>query len=243
MRKTVLIVEDDNEQLNMLKQLVLTANENAEVYTTDSVAEAYKLLMEKTVDVFLVDIVLDAGKPGDTAEIRLVERLRRVPKYMFTPVIFVTSLEDPAMYAYTDLNCIGYIEKPFDPMRIVKLVERALNYTTAREKETTLSFRKDGVLYPVRLKEVVYMESINHVMYVHMADGSVLEVPYKTCKCVLREEDTSGSLVQCGRGVLVNREYVHGIDTANKYLMLKDGHGMVNIGGRYKKKLLAEFGE
>lgn len=41
----------------------------------------------------------------------------------------------------------------------------------------------------------------------------------------------------------MNREYVRGIDTANKYLMLKDGHGMVNIGGRYKKKLLAEFGE
>lgn len=243
MRKTVLIIEDDNEQSEMLKRLVLTVNENAEVYTAGSVTTAYKLLMEKTVDVFLVDIIMDTAKPGDTSGIRLVERLRQVPKYMFTPVIFVTSMEDPAMYAYTDLNCIGYIEKPYDPVRVMKLVEKGLNYTTAREKDTTLSFKKDSILYPVKLREIVYMESLNHIMYIHLSDGSVMDIPYKTCKCVLEEEDTSGKLIQCGRGVLVNRDYVQGVDTTNRFLMLKEGHGMVSIGGRYKKGILAEFGE
>lgn len=243
MKKTVLIIEDNFEQMNMLKQLVLTASDNVEIHTADNVSSAYKLLMEKTVDVFLVDIILDTSRPGDTAGIRLVERLRQIQKYMFTPVIFVTSLEDPRMYAYTDLHCIGYIEKPFDPARIVKLVEKALNYTTEREKETTLSFRKDGIFYPVNLKEIIYMESLKHIMYIHMVDGSVLEIPYKTCKCVLQEEDTSGRLLQCSRGVLVNREYIKGIDSSNRYVMLKNGCEMISIGGRYKKKLLEEFGE
>lgn len=243
MRKTVLIVEDDTEQLHMLEKLVLGVNENTEVCTADNVTVAYRLLMEKTVDVFLVDIVLDTASPADTSGVRLVERIRQVPKYMFTPVIFVTSMEDPEMYAYRGLNCTGYIEKPYDPVQVRKLVERALNYTTAREKDTTLMFRKDGILYPVNLKEIVYMESLNHVMNIRLSNGTVLDIPYKTCRCVLREEDTSGTLLQCGRGVLVNREYVKGIDTANRYLMLKDGHGMVGMGGRYKKSILAEFGE
>ena len=59
MRKTVLIIEDDREQLNMLKQLVKEVNGNTEVYTAENVSQAYQLLMEKTIDVFLVDIMLD----------------------------------------------------------------------------------------------------------------------------------------------------------------------------------------
>ena len=240
MKKTVLIIEDEAEQLSLLKQLVRAAGENAEVFTASDVTHAYEILMEKSIDVFLVDIILDTTRPGDTAGVRLVERIRKIPKYMFTPVIFVTSLEDPTMYAYTDLNCMGYIEKPFEPERIIKLVEKALNYTTAREKEISITFRKDGILYPVRLKEIVYMESQNHVIHVHLRDGSELEIPYKTCKQILQETD-EGSLLQCSRSTIVNREYVQGVDVPNRYLMLKEGFGMLDIGGRYKKKILVEL--
>lgn len=237
-----MIIEDDAEQLNMLKQLVMTVDANTEIFTADNITSAYRILMEKTIDVFLADIILDTDRPGDTAGIRLVEKIRKIPKYMFTPVIFITSLEDPAMYAYTDLNCMGYIEKPFAPEQIVKLVAKALNYTTEREKEVSMTFRKDGILYPVKLKEIVYMESLNHIMYIHLLDGSVLEIPYKTCKQVMQETDTN-SLVQCSRSTLVNKEYVLSIDAPNRFLILKDDLGMLDIGITYKKKILAEFGD
>ena len=240
MKKAILIIEDDAEQLDMLKQLVMAVGANAEIYTADNVTSAYRILMEKTIDVFLADIILDTTKPGDTAGIRLVEKIRKIPKYMFTPVIFITSLEDPAMYAYTDLNCMGYIEKPFAPEQVVKLVVKALNYTTEREKEVSLTFRKDGILYPVKLKEIVYMESLNHIMYIHLLDGSVLEIPYKTCKQVMQETDTN-CLMQCNRSTLVNKEYVLSIDAPNRFLTLKDDLGMLDIGITYKKKILAEF--
>lgn len=240
MKKAVLIIEDDAEQLDMLRQLVMAAGANTEIYTADNINSAYRILLEKTIDVFLADIILDTRRPGDTAGIRLVEKIRRIPKYMFTPVIFVTSLEDPAMYAYTDLNCMGYIEKPFAPEQVVKLVEKALNYTTEREKEISLTFRKDGILYPVKLKEIVYMESMNHMMYIHLLEGSVLEIPYKTCRQVMQETDT-GSLMQCSRNTIVNKEYVLSIDVPNRFLTLKEDLGMLDIGITYKKKILAEF--
>lgn len=240
MKKAVLIIEDDISQQEMLKQLVFTAGRDAEVYTADNATEAYKLLMEKTMDVFLVDIILDTRKPTDTSGIKLVEKLRKIQKYMFTPVIFVTSLEDPTLYAYRSLNCFGYIEKPFDPAKIVELLERALNFTTEREKETSLSFRKDSILYPVRVKDITYMESFRHTMYIHFANKSVLEIPYVTCKKVLEDADTD-CLIQCGRGTLINKEYVQSVDIPNRYLILKDGLGQVEIGRNYKKKILAEF--
>lgn len=242
MKKAVLIIEDDAEQTAMLRELVAAAGTGAEIYAADSATAAYRILMEKTIDVFLADIILDTSRPGDTAGIRLIEKIRKIPKYMFTPVIFITSLEDPAMYAYTDLNCMGYIEKPYAPEKVIKLVLKALNYTTEREKEISLTFRKDGILYPVRLKDIVYMESLNHIMYIHLFDGSVLEIPYKTCKQVMQETDTD-SLMQCSRSTLVNRAYVLSIDAPNRFLTLKDGLGMLDIGITYKKKILAEFSD
>ena len=241
MKKVVLIVEDDADQLEMLRQLVWRTNENTEIYTADNAMQAYKIFMEKTIDVLLADIILDTSRPGDVSGIHLVESFRKVPKYMFTPVIFVTSLEDPTMYAYTDLNCIGYIEKPFDPKQIMRLVERALNNTTMREKEVSLSFRKDGIWYPIRVEEIVYMESIKHIMHIHLKNGSVPEFPYVTCKQIMEESDV-GPLVQCNRSTIVNKDYVESIDIQNKYIVFKDNLGRVDIGVTYKKKIATEFG-
>lgn len=241
MKKKVLIIEDDSEQIKMLKQLIMEINGNTEVYMAENVACAYQLMLEKTIDVFLVDIILDKEKPGDASGIRLVEKLRQIPKYYFTPVIFVTSMEDQEMHAYRNLNCFGYIEKPYDPVQVKEKVERALHYTTEREKDVTLPLKKDNILYPVKLKDIVYMESVRHTMHIHLTNGEVLPIPYITCKRILEEADTADSLLPCARGVLVNREYVYGIDLTNKYLMLKDNYGMITMGGKYKKKLLEEF--
>lgn len=240
MKKTVLIIEDDANQLKMLRQLVLSVSKDVEVLEADNETVAYKILMEKTIDVFLVDIVLDTRKPSDTAGVRIVENIRKIEKYMFTPVIFVTSLEDPTLYCFKDLNCIDYIEKPFDPNRVIKVLERALNYSTTREKEVFLSFRKDGILYPVELKKIVYMESIKHVMNIHMSDGSVLEIPYKTCKQILEEADTD-CLIQCNRSTLVNKKFVQALDLVNRYVIFKDELGQVEIGLTFKKKVVGEF--
>ncbi len=241
MKKSVLIIEDDLNQLHVLEQLVSSVDENAVVYTASDEKTAYKILMEKTIDVFLVDIILDTSKPGDTSGVRLVEKLRKVSRYLFTPVIFVTSLEDPTLYCFKDLNCIGYIEKPFAPEKIVTLVKRALNYTTEREKEVSVTFRRDGILYPVEVKNIVYMESMKHMMYVHMNNHSVLEVPYKTCNQILMETDTN-CLIQCSRSTIINKDYVNSIDTVNRYVTFKDDLGCVDIGLTYKKKMVMEFG-
>ena len=98
MKKTVLIIEDNKTQLEMLKKLVLEVNAEAVVYTASEVNVAYQIMMEKNVDAFLVDIILDVTKPGDTSGIKIVEKIRTIPQYMFAPVIFITSLEDTTRY-------------------------------------------------------------------------------------------------------------------------------------------------
>ena len=241
MEKHVLIVEDNKIQMEMLKKIVQEVNPGAVIYTAEDVNKAYQILLENTIDVFLVDIILDTTKPGDISGIKLVENIRGISKYLFTPVLFVTSLEDTTNYAYTDLNCLGYVEKPFNPDIVKQLIERALNFATARNQDATFCFRKDGILYPIKVRDILYIESMNHVVTIHLVNEGTLTVPYKPCKNILEEIDTD-CLISCSRNVIVNKNHITCVDTANRYITLKGIEEQIEIGITYKKKVLAKFG-
>ncbi len=241
MRKSVLIVEDSKPQLEMLRQLVLEVDPAAEVYMAEDIRTAYTILIENTIDTFLVDIILDTTRPGDTSGIRLVEKIRTIPKYMFVPVLFITSLEDTSHYAYTDLNCLGYLEKPFLPEGVKEILEKALHFSTERDRDATCCFRKDGILYPVKVRDILYMESSGHAICIHIKKKGSLTIPYRTCKQILKEAD-SDRLIQCSRSTIVNKDYIQNIDIPNKYITLEDVTDKISIGHTYKKKILAEFG-
>lgn len=239
MRKTVLIIEDQAKQRQILGAIVTSLGEEIEVlYAKDSPA-AYKILMETTVDVFLIDIILDTETQGDTSGIRLAKEIRTVPKYLFTPIIFVTSLEDPEIYAYRELHCYGYIEKPFDKAYVRRIVKGALNYKTPAEGEAILYFRKNGIIHPVYCKDILYMEVLQHSMYVYKTNGDTLEIPYKSCASVLSEADDP-QLVQCSRSAIINKRHVAHVDIVNRFITMCSGT-RVNIGVTYAKKIKKEF--
>lgn len=59
---SVLILEDNRQILNVLEELVMSVAEDEKVYATDNVGEAYKIAMETSIDVFLLDIILYTTK-------------------------------------------------------------------------------------------------------------------------------------------------------------------------------------
>ena len=241
MKRTVLIIEDNLTQMEMLKKLVLEVEPDVKVYTASAPGPAYEILMEGTIDIFLVDIILDTTRPGDASGMRLVEKFRKLEKYMFTPVVFITSLEDATKYAYTDLNCLGYIEKPFAPENVKRYIKKALNFASTREKESTLYFRNDGIIYPIKVKDIIYMECQSRKVEIHLKGEPVFPVSYKTCKELLEEAD-SDSLLQCSRSTIINKDYVQNIDPVNRYIRMKNGE-KAEIGITYKKRVLKEFGD
>lgn len=157
---SVLILEDNRQILNVLEKLVLSVAEDEKVYVTDNVGEAYKIAMEISIDVFMLDIILYGDKKGDTSGMQYAQSMRKLERYRFTPIIFITSLEDPEMYALRDLHAFGYIEKPFAPSQVENLLRDALHFKTQKEKDAMMFFRKDGILYPVKCNRVIYMELI-----------------------------------------------------------------------------------
>ena len=132
---SVLILEDNRQILNVLEELVMSVAEDEKVYATDNVGEAYKIAMETSIDVFLLDIILYTDKKGDTSGMQYAQSMRKLERYRFTPIIFITSLEDPEMYALRDLHAFGYIEKPFAPSQVKNLLRDALHFKTQKETD------------------------------------------------------------------------------------------------------------
>lgn len=240
MKRNVLIMDSNAEHVERVINLALEVTDNIEIYTADSLADAYRVLMEITIDIFIADIVLDMTQPGDTSGMRLIERMRKIQKYVLTPVIFTTAEKDPTLYAFTELNCLSYLTKPCSANEFKKAFEKALNYRTERDEESAVIYRRGGALYPLKVKNIIYIESSSHIMHVHMCHGKDVYVPYKTCNKFMVEADVD-YLVQCSRSVVVNRNWVLGFDLTKNIIILKNNLGILDIGSTYRKKIKKEF--
>lgn len=240
MKRRVMIIEDNESVLQMLSEIVKGIDSEIEVFEFSSLEHAYDMALENTIDVFLVDIILDSDDRSDISGLHFVDRIRTIAQYEFTPVIFITALEDPKLYAYSELHSFSYLEKPFQTEQVREAVEKALRFPRSRRKDKPLFFRKEGILYSLRCSEIVYIENVKHQVYFHRVNGEVITMPYKALKQILEEADDS-ELLQCNRNVIINREYIHSIDIMNRFIMLKGIEKPINIGRTHLKKVSRLF--
>jgi len=240
MKTNVLIIESNQEHVKKIEAMALSITDNLCVYTANTLAEAYKLLLETTMDVFIVNVVLHTIDPADTSGMRLIERVREIPKYVLTPVIFISNQRDVSLYAYKELNCLAYLPKPCRVEDFTKALKKAVLNKTNRSKDRVMFFRKQGVIYSIHANEIVYMECYEHIVYIHLSDGSVEEFPYQTYARMLAEADVD-FLMQCNRAAVVNKNFIHRVDFPNRRIFLKNNMGTLDIGTTYKKRVKDEF--
>lgn len=238
--KKVLILEDNSAMLTHLSNIVRELDTKVTVFSFDNVKDAYQCALERAIDLFIVDIILDTRCPGDSSGLKFVENIRQVERYGFTPVIFITSLEDAKSYTYENLHCYSFIEKPFEVSQVKQSIEQCLKFPGSSQSKRTLYFRKDGIVLAVDREDIVYAESINHVMHIHTKQGDVLKIPYITLKKLLEEID-SPDVIQCSRNTIVNRNYYNNIDLSNRFIELKGNLGKVEIGIMFKNNVKDSF--
>lgn len=240
MKKKILIIEDSSRWLDEVKALVTEISFETEIFATTSIAEAYWIAMENSIDLFIIDIILDVNIPGDISGMRFADNIRKNLKYQFTPIIFISCLEDPKMYAYANIHCYGYIEKPFLKEKTISIIEEALSLPLRKESgREFIYFRKEGILYGFRIDEIIYTESNakrTRICSVH----EVVDVPYRSTKNLLVELD-SDAFIQCNRRVLINKHYIEYIDFPNRYVKLRGVSNLIEIGVVLKSRFQKEI--
>lgn len=236
MSRRIMIIEDNETTREILASAVEDVCPDADIRKFADTKGAVETAINSRIDLFLVDIITNTNVPGDTSGIRFVEAVRRINEYEFTPVIFITSLEDPAMYAYAQLHSFSYIEKPFDTDCVKDAIAKALRMPQAHINDRQMFFRSDGILFPVKCSEIIYIENIDHKAHFHKVTGEELIIPKKTCRQILEEADND-ALIQCNRGVIINRNYIEHIDLTNRCIRMRGIDAGIVIGVTFVKKI------
>lgn len=233
MSRKVLIIEDEKVHVDALCKILEDLQRDIVVYCANNIEQALKISFEQHIHLFLVDIVLDTQKPGDVSGLNFVRELRGMSKYKFTPVIFITSLEDPKLHSYSHLHCFGYIEKPFSDEQIGNVVLEALEFPMKETDDKYVYFQKNGITYPIHVKDIIYIQNNKRKVKIVCAKDE-LEVPYKTCEEILKDLD-SESFIQCSRNCIINRKYVEYTDYPNRFVKLQNVKEPIEIGVIMKK--------
>lgn len=244
MKKHILIVDSDDKQINRIEKVVrrtaIQGNKRFEIYAANTISDAVIWLEGMDIDLLILDTVYRGIKPGEYPGIELVKRLRLMSKYLFLPVIFVASVQEPEVYAYKELNCLGFLNRTFSAEKLSKIVSRALHYTTYRDWENYILPRKQGILYTIKVKYIIYVEMKERLLFIHQSRDGVLEIPHKTLK-KLQEESRSKCLIRCNRSTLVNRLYVQEVNLLEQYIILKESGLKIPIGVRYRETVRKGF--
>lgn len=239
-KKNVLIVDCDDRQIQRIEKIVwLAAREKniiPRIYTANNVTDAEEILQETDIDILILDTVYKGYKRGEYLGFELVERIREVDKYFALPVIYVASLEDEMMYAYRKLHCLGFIPRRFETQQLLKVLRKAMYHTTLRDEDNYVMPRNYSVYYPIKVKNIVYAEIKNKLLYIHKLDGEVFEIMH-TNLSQLYKQARSICMIQCNKSMLINKNYVTRVDFTEQYLMLKGSDTKFKIGKPYVEAL------
>lgn len=123
-------------------------------------------------------------------------------------IIFITNLAQYAINGY-EVGALDYILKPVNYYSLAMRLQRARRVLRCREGGA-LMLRRGGDLVRVPLDRIYYVESFNHSLHYHTADGSIETTGAQTLSSL--EQTLAGrEFVRCHNCYLANLRYVEGV--------------------------------
>ena len=237
--KNVLIVSANEYIRNTLSQIVSKQENKLRIFQTNNITKACEIILVNNIELMLVEDSLNKNHPNNMEGLMFIEKVREIEHYAFVPIIVISSASNMELYIYKKLHCYGFLDKSFSNESAAELIKDALRYQKRKKYKEYICLKDGGVVYPVSIREILYIEHRNRNMYIHTLSKE-LKIPYYTCKEIMNElYDCKFEL--CARGVLVNLNYIDALDVGNRSVILKDSYGTLVWGRTYIKSLKAAF--
>lgn len=236
MRKQVLIVDSDDRQIQriagVLKETALQSGNGIDIFAANTLEEGGEIMEEADIDVLILDTVYKGMVLEEYPGIKWAQKMRERPKYMPLPIVFVSSVLEPREYAYQEINCLGFLPRKFQTEELRRVLTKAMYHLTVREGEKSVSVRAQGIIYPIRIKDILYVEVLQRVLYIYQTNGEVLEMPHKPLRD-FQMEAGSQCLIQCNKSMLLNTLYVEKLDSKEGIVLLKQDDIQLLVGKKY----------
>ncbi|HET7386528.1 MAG TPA: LytTR family DNA-binding domain-containing protein [Nocardioidaceae bacterium] len=211
---SVLVVDDERPALDELAFLLGRDDRVGTVLTSDSSADALRLLQDEEVDAVFLDIAMPGLSGVELAKV--LARFREPPA-----VVFVTAHDEHAVDAF-DVHAVDYVLKPVRVERLEEAVRRVVDEGGPPvATDPAIAVELGGVTRFVPLSEVGYVEAQGDYARLHTRDSShLLRVPLST----LEDEWGDAGFVRIHRSLLVALRHV-------SELRMHDGRCTVLVGG------------
>lgn len=232
----ILIVEDNLPVVRTIEKIILNKDSSFSVKKANSADEAL-IFLKQDIDfhMFWLDINLSNTHCPNHAGFDFALLIRQTPRYIFTPIIFITSLADMELDAYRKVHCHLFLVKPFKKIEIDRILDRLLRSLPSPPSNDLKKWliRKNGVYYSLMVKDMIYIESTRRGINIHMKN-EVFPAPYQTMTDTVAELGPLG-FIRCHRSFLINTQYLCNVDLTNQTLTLHaDGDNIsIAIGKTY----------
>ena len=163
----IAIVDDEPSVCDFLRQGTQSVLDNASLEGNISVfnsAEAFLASSAQPFHLVLLDIQMQ-GMDGMACAEMLRQRDSNVV------IIFITSMVQYAVQGYL-VEALDYIVKPVTEAQLQLSLGRALRKLQDRQPHT-VAFRAGGVITPVSVEDVLYVEAVNHSAIAHTVRGEI----------------------------------------------------------------------
>ena len=196
----VLVVDDERPALDEMAYLLDRDDRVGSVRTTDSAAEALRVLQEDQVDAVFMDIAMPGLSGLELAGV--LSQFRSPP-----PVVFVTAHDEHAIEAF-ELNAVDYVLKPVREDRLSEAVRRIVEArvsTPAAENEDNIAVELGGVTRFISRADIGYVEAQGDYARLHTAAGShLIRVPLTS----LEDEWREAGFIRIHRSLLVSIPHI-----------------------------------
>lgn len=217
--KSILIIEDEPVSLQFLLRIVdESCPPWCDIYGYDNLESAYRCMEQHEIILFIVDIRL-SGEENDRSGYEFVEKIRTRKEYRFTPVIFVTGLEEPRADAYKELHCMGYLQKPLEKELVSRMVSTCLQFPK-QEQPQKICIRQEGIYLFVEPDQIVYLKTNRKQLFILFRNGELQKYGYVPLRDIL-EQITSEKMILCGKGIAVNMKFIDRVRIKERELYLK----------------------
>lgn len=243
---SIIIVEDDPIQRDILKKMLLFKYEFVKIYEADSETTALEIIEKNDINMFLIDISLK-----ESSGLNLAMKIRNIPKYEFRQIIFLTTHMEYITQAFKQTHCYDYIIKPYNQDDVQAMLDKLILHENSNlssekdkldeEREIVITL-KNGIYVGIKVNDILFIEvmgkncEVNTINGIYIANNMSLKKIMKLINCEY--------IIQSHRAFAINRNYIYKIeklDVKLNMVFFNEYPKTALLGYKFKDNVISEF--
>jgi two-component system response regulator LytT len=249
---SIILVEDDSMQREILKKMIISMHEFIKIYEADSESSALYIIKKYDINMFLIDISLKESSGLD-----LAVKIRNIDKYEFSQIIFLTTHSEYITQAFKQTHCYDYILKPYDQEEVQAMLDKIILYENSRLSNSSDNFNQDkdkendreivitlknGIYVGIKIDDIFFIEvkgrecEVNTINGMYIASNMSLKKILKLIDCKY--------IIQSHKAFIVNNNYIFEIEKLDARLStihFKSCSKTALLGYKFKDDVMSEF--